>query len=163
MNDGGLEGRNVLPPKLIATMTAPHADIPGTDREYGYGLQLSEHRGMRSVEHGGSRAGYGSLIRMLPAQRVAVIILANRSGANLPATADALIGSLVKLAPERPRPAAHAIQTSGAAGYAGTYRNGDSKLSLYVRDGGLYMKTGGRELMLEYLHAGGRSYVRTPE
>ena len=72
MNEGRLDGKQVLPPKLIAIMSAPHAEIPGWDQHYGYGLMLSTSRGMRWVEHGGSRAGYGSTIRMAPDREVRV-------------------------------------------------------------------------------------------
>src|SRR6202158_2315264 len=80
MNDGKLEGKQVLSPKLIALMSTPHARVPGSERSYGYGLDLSTERGVKWVQHGGSRAGYGPLIRMAPSKQVAVIIGAHRGG-----------------------------------------------------------------------------------
>ncbi|HEV2690528.1 MAG TPA: serine hydrolase domain-containing protein, partial [Bryobacteraceae bacterium] len=48
-----------LPPKVVALMSSPHAKIPGSEDNYGYGLRLSFDRGVRWVSHGGSRSGYG--------------------------------------------------------------------------------------------------------
>lgn len=42
MNGGKLEGKQVLSPSVIALMTTPHANIPGSDDKYGYGLELNE-------------------------------------------------------------------------------------------------------------------------
>lgn len=64
VNGGKLENQQVLSPTLIATLSAPHAKIPGSDTSYGYGLELARYRGMDVVRHGGSRSGYGSTIRM---------------------------------------------------------------------------------------------------
>ncbi|MBZ5729422.1 MAG: beta-lactamase family protein, partial [Acidobacteriia bacterium] len=71
LNDGQLDGQQVLPPKLISLLQSPHARVPGTERSYGYGLDLFTERGVRWVAHAGSRSGYGSEIRMAPLQKFA--------------------------------------------------------------------------------------------
>src|SRR5260370_30490911 len=97
MNDGTVEAKRALPPELIAIMSTPHAPIPGSEARYGYGLQISTRRGVRWVEHAGSRAGYGSLIRMAPERKFAVIITANRTGSDLPKLADAISEPMLPL------------------------------------------------------------------
>jgi CubicO group peptidase (beta-lactamase class C family) len=131
MNDGRLEGKQVLPPKLIAISSSPRAEIPGSDHHYGYGLQLSTSRGVHWVEHGGSRAGYGSTIRMAPERKFAVIIVANRSGSGMPKLADAISEAALGLDPKaEPEPPTHPLDSAESRRYAGVYVNGTSKISL---------------------------------
>ncbi len=138
MNDGRLDGRQVLPPKLIAIMSSPHAEIPGSDDHYGYGLQLSTSRGVHWVEHGGSRAGYGSTIRMAPEQKFAVIIVANRSGSGMPKLADAISDSMLALDPKsETEPATHSLDAEEVRRRAGVYVNGTSKVRLEADGGAL--------------------------
>ena len=138
MNDGRLDGRQVLPPKLIAIMSSPHAEIPGSDDHYGYGLQLSTSRGVHWVEHGGSRAGYGSTIRMAPEQKFAVIIVANRSGSGMPKLADAISEAMLALDPKsETEPATHSLDAEEVRRRAGVYVNGTSKVRLEADGGAL--------------------------
>ncbi len=131
MNDGRLDGQQVLPPKLIAIMSTPHSEIPGGDNKYGYGLQLSISRGVHWVEHGGSRAGYGSTIRMAPERKFAVIIVANRTGSGMPKLADAISDAALALDPKsRPEPASHPLDAEELHRCAGVYVNGTSKIGL---------------------------------
>jgi CubicO group peptidase (beta-lactamase class C family) len=88
MNDGKLEGKQVLSPKVIARLATPQVDIPKSDRKYGYGLQIGTVRGMRLLSHTGSRLGHGSLIQMVPERRIGAIVVTNRTGGNLQKTAD---------------------------------------------------------------------------
>ena len=138
MNDGRLDGRQVLPPKLIAIMSSPHAEIPGSDDHYGYGLQLSTSRGVHWVEHGGSRAGYGSTIRMAPDRKFAVIIVANRSGSGMPKLADAISDSMLALdRKSETEPATHGLDAAELRRCAGVYVNGTSKVRLEADGGAL--------------------------
>jgi CubicO group peptidase (beta-lactamase class C family) len=131
MNDGRLDGKEVLSPKVIALMSSPHAKVPGSEANYGYGLQLSSKRGVRWVEHGGARAGYGSTIRIAPERKFAVIIVANRSGSGMPKLADAISEAMLALEPEvRNEPATHALTAVEVSRCAGVYRNGVSVISL---------------------------------
>jgi len=131
MNDGRVEDNQVLSPKAIALMSAPHAREPGSETSYGYGLSLATTRGMRWVEHGGSRAGYGSTIRMAPERKFAVIIVANRTGNGMPKLADAISEEMLPLEPESRREApTHALDAAELRRYAGVYRNGENTISL---------------------------------
>jgi CubicO group peptidase (beta-lactamase class C family) len=144
MNDGRLDGQQVLPPKVIAGISSPHAEIPGGDQHYGYGLQLSTSRGMHWVEHGGSRAGYGSTIRMAPERKFAVIIVANRSGSGMPKLADAISESVLALDPKSERePSTHPLSAEELHRCAGVYVNGTSKVELEADGGVLKANTDG--------------------
>jgi CubicO group peptidase (beta-lactamase class C family) len=145
MNDGRLDGREVLRPKLIAIMSSLHAEIPGGDDHYGYGLQLSTSRGVHWVEHGGSRAGYGSTIRMAPEQKFAVIIVANRSGSGMPKLADAISEAMLALDPKSERePATHPLTTEELRRCAAVYVNGTSQVRLEADGGALKVTMDGR-------------------
>jgi len=169
LGDGTLEGKRLIDPKTIALLSAPHARYPGSDESYGYGLSIREYRGVHVLEHGGSRMGYGSFIRMAPERRVAVIIETNRSGATLPATLDKAMELLLPLQ-ERRTPALKslAVTPQDAARHAGVYRNGDQSIEIVGREGKLFLKrTNGGEVALvkrsetRYAAEGGAEYVMT--
>jgi CubicO group peptidase (beta-lactamase class C family) len=186
MNEGKLDGKQVLDPKVIALMSSPHTPIPGGQRSYGYGLELLSDRGVSFVEHNGSRAGYGSSIRMIPEQRVAVIVETNRTGSTLPATEAVALELIGHLGP-RPSPPARQILPVSAAEISkivGIYQNGGQRIEIAARDGRLFVKRGGSETeferhsetsfragteytlvagasgAIEYLHSGARSFAR---
>lgn len=152
MNDGRLDGNQVLPPELIAIMSSPHAEVPGSKQQYGYGLELSTTRGVRWVQHDGSRAGYGSTIRMAPDRKFAVIILANRSGSGMPKLADAIAAAMLPLEPKSPEPAAHALDAADARRYAGVYVNGTSRITLEAD--GAAVKSNDGETTIRFTRAG---------
>jgi CubicO group peptidase (beta-lactamase class C family) len=103
LNGGKLDGQQVLSPSLIALLSAPHTPTPGSESHYGYGLTSATERGVRLLQHGGSRSGYGSVITLAPEQRVGLIILANRTGASLPKTARESLGVLLPFTPKTVR------------------------------------------------------------
>jgi CubicO group peptidase (beta-lactamase class C family) len=100
MNEGRIDSRQVLDPKVIALTSGTHTHIPGGTLSYGYGLELSDARGVHFVQHGGLCTGYGSDMRIIPAQRLAVIVQTNRSGASLPATAEKVLELVGHLDPK---------------------------------------------------------------
>jgi CubicO group peptidase (beta-lactamase class C family) len=57
MNDGKLEGKQVLPSSLPTQMSTPHIPVPGeSDSYYAYGLTAFKYRGLQFVGHGDSVA-----------------------------------------------------------------------------------------------------------
>ncbi|SPF38670.1 conserved hypothetical protein [Candidatus Sulfopaludibacter sp. SbA4] len=139
-----LDGKRALDPKALALMSSPHAKYPDSPDSYGYGLSIRELRGVDVVEHGGSRMGYGTFIRMAPEQRVGIIVLTNRSGATLPATVDKateLMLSLTAKVEDQPK-AALPISAQDAARVSGVYQNGDQRIEIVARDNRLFLKPG---------------------
>lgn len=188
MMDGGkIDGKQAIPAKAVQALTTPHADIPGSRSKYGYGLDLEDREGFLVWTHGGSRAGYGSFIAMMPRLHAGMIVLCNRTGENLPKTREMIMamlgeplrgGFLVKES---------AIPTGEFGRYLGSYRNGDATVQIVTRAGKLFfrqmelrkgdegwlvMKTAdgrtagrvfpvaGPDGSIEYLHVGGRSSAR---
>lgn len=184
MNDGQIDGKQVLPPAVIRRLSTPRAKIPGGNVSYGYGLQITNERGLDVVSHGGSRAGYGSSIRMVPSKKFGVITVANRTGIGLNGTAEKAMQIALALQPgsssiaELPARAA-----ADLSAYAGTYSQGPRTIELLIREGKLMLKQNNREQpvvivgddlrvqgagrwvivrnasgAVEYLHAGSRSW-----
>jgi CubicO group peptidase (beta-lactamase class C family) len=152
MNGGKLEGKQVLSPSLIAALSTPHADIPGSEDKYGYGLVVGKERGVRVVQHGGSRSGYGSIIIMAPDQRVAIIILANKSGASLGKTAEKAMELLLPLeAKKEDKPKPIPMIEDEMVKYVGVYGDASNKVELLIKDGRLYFKRGASEFPVNKL------------
>jgi len=90
VNGGKVDGKQALARAVIVRLSKPHLPRPGgvaeDEAKVAYGLVERLHRGVRVFQHGGSRLGSGSVVRMAPEHRFAVIILANRTGSFLPKT-----------------------------------------------------------------------------
>lgn len=185
VNGGQVGGAQILPATMFATLAVPRSTIPGSTNRYGYGVQVGTWRGLDVVEHGGSRSGYGSVIRMVPSQKFGVVVLANRTGVSLSRTANAAMEAALKLEPAPPPTprTAIAMTPAEAAAFAGVYSQGLRRTELVAKGAELFQKgpagelklekVGGDELQgdgvryfvvrsasgsVEYLHAGGRSW-----
>jgi hypothetical protein len=159
--------------------------IPGSGASYSYGLQIGKFRGVDEISHGGSRAGYGSQIRMAPRQKVGVIITANRTGIGLNRTAEKAMELMLPLEPASTTSSGTALTMTAAemTALAGTYSQATRTMTIVMRDGKLFLQQGGRDVAIdkvrdnefragagrfvvvtggggrpEYLHAGGRSW-----
>jgi CubicO group peptidase (beta-lactamase class C family) len=157
VNGGKIDGHQALPPSLIETLSTPRAAVPGGRRHYGYGLSIEDVDGLRWLSHGGSRTGYGSLMRMCPEKKFAVIILCNKSGASLPRVAERAIElTLGVAAAERdPRNDPLPATADELARYAGVYSNGKTNVQLVMRDGKLCAAQGD-----ELMKVGEHRFVR---
>jgi hypothetical protein len=151
MNAGRLEGKQVLPAQVIAKLSTPQVGIPSQpDAKYGYGLMFSNYRGVRVIEHGGSRSGYGSVIKMAPDQRFAVIVLGNRSGVALNKTAEKAMELMLPLkAREAAKPKQELTMTAAEmANYTGKYGQREVSFEILHRDGMFFMKQGTNEMVV---------------
>jgi CubicO group peptidase (beta-lactamase class C family) len=146
MNGGQIEGKQVLTPSLIKQLSSPHADQPGSEWKYGYGLGIGKYRGVRVVDHLGGRSGYGSMISMAPDHRFALIILVNRSGGSLFKTAEKAMELMLPLeARVESKPTPVAMTDVEMAGYIGVYGDQPNRIEISVKDGKLFIKGMGRE------------------
>jgi CubicO group peptidase (beta-lactamase class C family) len=191
LNGGKLDGKQVLDPKVFSLISSSHAPLPGQPTDtYGYGLILSYTRGIRMFEHGGSRLGYGSTIRIAPDERVGVIILANQSGVTMSATAMKALEIMLPLQPKQSSPAKTILEitTVDIRRHVGIYRNGDERVEITANNGklfvprdqrtsplikrsadkyeaesgGSYVFSGGGDGVMRYLSSGSRSFSRIP-
>lgn len=149
MNDGKLEGKQVLQRSVIAKLSTPRIRIPtSTSERYGYGLMISDYRAVHVIEHGGSRSGYGSIIKMVPEHRFAVIVLGNKTGVALNKTAEKAMELMLPLKPketEKPKPELQ-MSESEMASYVGRYGQRSANYEILVKDGKLFLKQGENEV-----------------
>jgi CubicO group peptidase (beta-lactamase class C family) len=143
MSGGTLDGRQVLSKFVIEKLSAPHVPVPNDERHYGYGLSVRDENGLRWLSHTGSRSGYGSQARMCPERKFAVIILCNKTGANLMRVADKAVEIALGIAsPSRPPRPNRPITAEEATKFAGAYRNGSTTIALTARNGKLFTPRG---------------------
>ncbi|MGB7922383.1 MAG: serine hydrolase domain-containing protein [Pyrinomonadaceae bacterium] len=151
MNGGRIDGKQVLPATIMTTLAAPHAPQPDEPKaSYGYGLVTYEDRGVRFASHAGVRKGFGSLITFAPDQRVAVIVLANRSFSILGKTAEKALELVLPLKPkveEKSKPT-QAMSAAEMSMYTGVYLNSPPAWEVFIKEGKLFLKLDDSELML---------------
>jgi CubicO group peptidase (beta-lactamase class C family) len=150
LNDGRVDGQQVLSPELIKQMSTPHIAVPGeTDSFYAYGLTTFKYQGLQFVAHGGFSRGYGSMIQMAPARKFAVIVLTNKSGETMRRTLNKASELGLGLREEKREIAKPAAPTTAAEldAYVGTYA-GTTKWEVYLKDGKLFVKNEGKDYAL---------------
>jgi CubicO group peptidase (beta-lactamase class C family) len=151
MNDGRLEGKQLLSQDVSAKLPGEYTSMPGDPNvHYGYGLLNFEERGVRVIMHGGFSRGYGSMIQMVPQQHFAVIVQTNRSGETLPKTRAKAMELSLMLKPEtaeQPK-TAQPLSAPEMAGYAGKYVNGPQVWEVIVEGGKLHLKQEGNDVEL---------------
>jgi CubicO group peptidase (beta-lactamase class C family) len=151
LNEGRLEGKQVVPAAVVKQLGMHHVRVPGeSDAYYGYGLTVFKDRGLEFVAHGGFSRGYGSMIQMVPERKFAVIVLTNKSGETMRKTLNRATEIALGLKPEEPaKPAPVAPLTrSEMSEYVGTYSHAPQTWEIFVKGEGLYVKLGNEESLL---------------
>jgi CubicO group peptidase (beta-lactamase class C family) len=151
MNDGKVEGKQLLSPSLINQMVQHHVPVPGeTDSFYGYGLTVFKYKGLEFVGHGGFSRGYGSMIQMVPSRKFAVIVLTNKSGETMRKSLNKATELGLGLKDDEPeKPAAVAPPTeSEMKEYAGTYSHAPQTWEVSLHDGKLFMRFDGKDYVM---------------
>ena len=146
LNDGRVDGRQALPPGLVAAVRTVSADIPTTGERYGLGQFLSA----RTFGHGGTMTGYVTQVTIDPAAGIGVIVLSNGDNASL----TPIVQTLLRAAGADPvAPFSGPIAAGGAPpdlqAYIGTYRNPRRFTVEVLRAGdGLLLRRFGRDFPL---------------
>lgn len=136
LNDGRVDGKQVLPRSVARSLLTRQTNVPaltpGEDAGYSFGLVERTLGGLRVMQHGGVRIGFGTVVRLVPERHLGIIVLANRTNAVLPQTlqrATAVFAPDVTFSP----PAAlktFQIDSAEAAAAAGHYVNMAGELEL---------------------------------
>lgn len=125
MNGGMLDAKRVFPADVITTLSTKRSGVPG-GCGYTYGFALCQSGSVWTLGHYGFRVGSGAVVTMAPAQRVAVVILANRNGGIFGGTERHVLEQLI--------PSLHGADESKGrsnqplASFPGTYVNGSDTL-----------------------------------
>jgi CubicO group peptidase (beta-lactamase class C family) len=136
---GGAEG---LSAGTVALLSRSHGRRPGGDPAdtswIAYGLVGRKIGAVRVFQHGGARLGSGSVVRMAPERRFAVVILTNRTGSYLPRALEAItalaLGPVADAAATAAKPAAGTAATRFERGerddLVGTWVNHETDIVL---------------------------------
>jgi CubicO group peptidase (beta-lactamase class C family) len=146
MNDGRVDGQQVLSPSVIKKVSTPYVDAHsfGGEVKHGYGMRISDYRGVRILEHLGGTTGFGAMLRMIPEHRFAIIILGNSTLAQFNKTAEKAMELMLPLQakPESKPTTAQPLSAAEMANYVGTYLNGTFKFQLFTKENRLFLKVG---------------------
>ncbi|HZS47909.1 MAG TPA: serine hydrolase [Blastocatellia bacterium] len=173
MNGGKLEGRQVLSPSVIATLSKPYVPYPATaGEEEGYGIHFYNVNGRKVMGTGTSWGGVVGYLRMFPEEKFAMVILTN-GGRPLRKTTDSILqmffpaGAHAIINSPHPMPLAE----SEASNYVGTYSN-ERTIQLLIQDGKLFLReqavpvlgsvTGGYNTALPVTKIGDHFFSITP-
>jgi CubicO group peptidase (beta-lactamase class C family) len=148
LNEGKVEGKQLLSASLINQMVQHHVPVPGeTDSYYGYGLTVFKYKGLDFVGHGGFSRGYGSMIQMVPSRKFAVIVLTNKSGETMQKSlnkATELVLGVKDDEEQKPAPVAPATEAEMKE-YVGVYSHAPQTWEVLLKDGKMYVKFDDKE------------------
>jgi hypothetical protein len=124
--------------RAVRTMETPASLSDGTPLNYALGLRLGEHRGLRTVSHGGAGGGFRAELVRIPQRELAVAVLCNAGSAPAEAlalrVADGLLGSEpAAQAQEAPPTAAPADDLTP---FAGVYVSASGIVRTFEADSG---------------------------
>jgi hypothetical protein len=94
--DMALRERRLLTPPSLEAWWSPVQLADGTTYPYGFGWRISEQRGRRLIEHGGSWQGFRAAIARYLDDDLSVAVLANLASASPEAIAHGVAGMLVE-------------------------------------------------------------------
>ena len=142
-------------PEVVARMLEKGKLNNGEELNYACGLELGEYRGLKTVKHNGSDAGYRCSMVRFPEQRFTVIVLSNLSSFDPEAMAKKVADLYLsdKLAPHAPalvrKPETRTevkVDPKVYHAYVGDYQTPEGPVvTLSAENGHLMMKEGRRE------------------
>ena len=160
--DRNFQDPKVGGPAFVEQMVQPGKRNNGESLDYAFGLTIGKYKGLRTVEHGGSDAGYRSVFLRFPDQRFAVACLCNLAQAAPSAlarqVADLYLASQLEPAapPAKEEPVVE-LTPAQLAAFAGLYWNEENETAIRaeVKDGKLMADVvGARALELRPLGGG---------
>jgi CubicO group peptidase (beta-lactamase class C family) len=98
LNEGRVEGRQVLPSGWVRRMTTPQVAVPGMfgGTGYGFGVFIDTLWGGPAIWHPGLIDGSTALFLGLPREHLGVVVLANRDGVRLEGLAREILALLYR-------------------------------------------------------------------
>jgi CubicO group peptidase (beta-lactamase class C family) len=88
--DDALADGRLLSAEAMAILTTPQTLADGALTDYGFGLEIGEFRGRRSISHSGQTQGFTALYETYPEEGTAVMVWVNQYGSNPAPLFDAL-------------------------------------------------------------------------
>ncbi len=145
LNDGSLDGVQILSVKTVQMMKTPVSEIDTLNMGYGLGLSIEEKYGVTMIGHDGHISGYTSYLQTIPSAGLGVIVLDNAYHADpevvLQATVELLAG-----VPAGEADVVTDLDTTALIEYAGKYRvafiqgDEDFLLNIYMEGDKLFIE-----------------------
>ncbi|HTS63275.1 MAG TPA: serine hydrolase domain-containing protein [Candidatus Acidoferrales bacterium] len=88
--DQALYTNRLVSPGMMQQAWTASILTSGKQTKYGFGWELGEYKGMKTVRHGGSTIGFRTAILRIPDRKFTVIVLANRGEARPDQLADSV-------------------------------------------------------------------------
>jgi CubicO group peptidase (beta-lactamase class C family) len=88
--DQSLYTTKLVSDDMLHQAWTPSILASGKQSNYGFGWELGELKGLKTVRHGGSTIGFRTAILRIPEKKFTVIVLANRSESKPDSLADAI-------------------------------------------------------------------------
>jgi CubicO group peptidase (beta-lactamase class C family) len=92
-------------PAAVARLQEEAVLTDGTKIEYALGISTGNFRGMRTLSHGGSDAGYRSFVTWFPDRKLGVAVVSNLASFNSGGIANRVAAAALELEPEPAAPA----------------------------------------------------------
>ena len=140
MDSGRIDGRRVFPAEAIAQLTTKKSGVSSERCGYSYGLSVCDAPPARTLSHYGFRVGSGAVLTMVPDQKSAVIILANRNGGIFAASERRALSLLGVAEAPSTRSAPRRMTAGERTRFAGAYAAGSDTLRLLIRHDSLLFR-----------------------
>lgn len=147
MNNGTLDGKQVLSPSIIKEMRTPRAleYQNNANMSYGYGMDINSFD-FGDIGHMGNALGFSSVVTMVPERKLAVILLDNVVGNNMLDSTKKAFELMMPVKPEVQKEPMKMSQDEMAE-YVGNYTTTSGTVyGVKVVDGNLTLSQGGKLL-----------------
>ena len=155
--DGVVGGARVLPPGILARLSQKHgrgSPFLGDARDYGLGLFLREHRGLRIAEHEGIYGGFGASVALVPDKRIAAIAVSNGRYSAPARTTQAALELATGLQPSTIMTSTMPVSAKDSAAVIGRYARPSDTLTVAAVNGKLTLRQGERSYAIVGLSDG---------
>jgi CubicO group peptidase (beta-lactamase class C family)/D-alanyl-D-alanine dipeptidase len=137
-------GRGFVRPKTLEQMWTPQFAKPDEKEGFGIGFRLTQFEGRRRIGHGGAIYGFATELAALPGDRLGVVVVAARDGANAVTTHVADEALRLMLAARRGKPLPTIATTPPLSReltrrLAGRYKAASKGIDLLERAGRLWL------------------------
>jgi serine beta-lactamase-like protein LACTB len=137
----------IVKPETLEQMWTPQfakKDEKAPKEGFGLGFYLSELDGRKSIGHGGAVYGFATQLQALPKEKLGVVVVASRDGANGATNHIAEVALKQMLATKEAKPLPDIEETTRipaekAHKLAGRYKSGNKEFDLLERDGHLWV------------------------
>jgi serine beta-lactamase-like protein LACTB len=145
-NRGQIGDARILKPETLEKMYEPQFGKPGDKTGFGIGFYLTEMDGRRVIGHGGAVYGFATELAALPAEKLGVVVITSKDGANAVTHRIGQAALRLMLAAKADKPLPKIDETkpldpAEARKLAGRYKGGEKGekgFDLFERDGRLF-------------------------